>query len=298
MLITRGKKDIRITHGAVKDGYTDEIDQYRVVIFHDNTPGVFCGKQIYVASGNAMLINIGETAEFAGDKMTTVFFSPRFLAYSIDREEIERIALNGATDGFEGAGQILNMRAFFFRDIYKDGIVALRPDLYCRSVKYVDDMRIQMTEQPTVTWSCDARYNLFCLLQMLSLNRFRDPVLKPIEDTIAYIAIHFHENITLEKLSEISGINERDFRVIFRFVTGFTPGEYIREFRIKQACTALAYTDISLFSVARSNGFPSQAKLSAEVKRYKGMSPSEYRAHAVRSRKEYFARKNNKPKIS
>lgn len=288
MIITREKNSERRVYAGVRDGYVDEAHQYRVAIFHADSAGIFCGSPIFVTAGDAISLNIGETAEFESDDITTVAFSPSFLAYSLDREAIQRIALSEVPLMDYAEQEAFEMRAFFYRDVYENGLSKLHPNVYKAVCQQAKAMRRQLEGQTSIRWSCNARHSLFLLLDYVALNFVYDPKRPEINEVIDHIFLHFASSLTVGELADLAGMSENEFRAEFYASAGFLPLDYLRELRVKNACRDLAYTNIELLDIALQNGLQSQSNLSKEIRRAKGMPPLKYRNYAVASRKNYY----------
>ena len=94
----------------------------------------------------------------------------------------------------------------------------------------------------------------------------------------------FDENLTLIALSELVGVHPvhlaREFRRFYRS----TVGEYVRRRRVEIACRQISTTDSPLSEIALAAGFFDQSHFARTLKKFTGLSPSEYRA-AFRSRR-------------
>lgn len=59
--------------------------------------------------------------------------------------------------------------------------------------------------------------------------------------------------------------------------TGQSPKAYLSELRIRQACTLMKKSDISITAIAASVGFENSLYFSKVFKKIKGITPTEYR---------------------
>lgn len=98
--------------------------------------------------------------------------------------------------------------------------------------------------------------------------RYRDLIEADLADTFE-----------LSDLAEMAGVTR--FQVIrdFKRVAGMTPGQYLRDRRIR-AASALVKTGMPLAEIAASTGFADQSHLTRVFKAIKGMSPGAWRAAA------------------
>lgn len=92
-----------------------------------------------------------------------------------------------------------------------------------------------------------------------------------------WIDYNFTENITLQKLSEISNLSEKYICRIFKEYTSKTPINYINELRIDAACHEMISDKKSVTEAALACGFNDLSYFSKLFKRYKHISPYKYR---------------------
>ncbi len=100
---------------------------------------------------------------------------------------------------------------------------------------------------------------------------------KAITKTIRYIQEHFHTPITLEKLSEVSGLDKKYLCRIFKEYTSKTPITYVNELRIENACNEMTLNKKSITQAAFDSGFNDSSYFSKTFRAYKKMSPKEYK---------------------
>lgn len=95
-----------------------------------------------------------------------------------------------------------------------------------------------------------------------------------------YLDRHFTENITLDTLSEKSGMNK--YYLVHSFTKKYvrSPISYLNEKRIDESKKLLETTDYSIAEISRRIGFSSQSYFSQAFKKKTLMTPNEYR-HSV-----------------
>ena len=92
-----------------------------------------------------------------------------------------------------------------------------------------------------------------------------------------YINEHYHEKISLEEISKISGFSKFHFTRIFKQCMDVTFYEYLNQKRIERAEELLYTTNNSITDIALSSGFTSISAFNRAFKTMKKCSPSEYR---------------------
>lgn len=96
-----------------------------------------------------------------------------------------------------------------------------------------------------------------------------------------YIDAHFKETLTLDMLAEIARVNKFYLAHSFKEEYGVSPITYQLNRRIDEGCYLLQQTDMSLTQIARVLGFSSPSYFSQIFRKYKNLTPSEYRKMAL-----------------
>ena len=99
-----------------------------------------------------------------------------------------------------------------------------------------------------------------------------------LQNALDYIDAHFFEDISLERLAELSNVSKQHFCRVFRSRMNMRPMEYIARRRIAEARLLLCNTSDSIASVGARCGYPDPAYFGMVFRRYEGISPSEYRS--------------------
>lgn len=92
-----------------------------------------------------------------------------------------------------------------------------------------------------------------------------------------YINEHYAENITLDKLSELTYLNKYYLTHLFREYRGESPISYLINLRIKRAKFLLKTTNITIAQIAIATGFSSTSYFSQLFHKKVGESPNRYR---------------------
>ena len=96
-----------------------------------------------------------------------------------------------------------------------------------------------------------------------------------------YIEGHLDEPITLHALAKSAGYSPWHCARIFKELTGKTPFEYIRMYRLSKAAMELRDNDIKVVDVAMDFLFDSHEGFTRAFRRQFGMSPNEYKKMAA-----------------
>lgn len=91
-----------------------------------------------------------------------------------------------------------------------------------------------------------------------------------------WIELHYQEAITLAKLSEISGMNEKYLCRLFKVFTDHTPIDYVNRLRIECACQEMQNGHRTITEIAFDCGFNDLSYFSRTFKKHKGITPKEF----------------------
>jgi len=106
------------------------------------------------------------------------------------------------------------------------------------------------------------------------------PTITLLEIPINYIHANFSENLSLEKLSEISCISISALERRFKKHLGRTPSQYINEVRLREARRLVIETDIPISQIAFQCGFIDPSYFSKRFCKTYGKPPSKLRKKA------------------
>lgn len=97
------------------------------------------------------------------------------------------------------------------------------------------------------------------------------------KSVLSYIEDHYTGHIALEDLSRIAGMNSKYFCRFFREMSYRTPIDYLNYYRIECACEQLSATKNTIIEVALDCGFNDISYFIKTFRKYKGISPKQYR---------------------
>jgi AraC-like DNA-binding protein len=100
---------------------------------------------------------------------------------------------------------------------------------------------------------------------------------KLIAQAIAYIESHFNHEIHLRELARYVSLSPFHFSRIFRKYTGYSPYEYIINFRINYAKKLLRNTALSIKEISVASGFNSDTHFITTFKKHTNLTPKQFR---------------------
>ncbi len=98
-----------------------------------------------------------------------------------------------------------------------------------------------------------------------------------IKQLLEYIHKHYNESISLETLSSVANISQRECFRCFEKILHTTPIAYITKYRISTAISLLQNTALSITEIALSVGFNSSSYFSKVFREFMDITPLQYR---------------------
>lgn len=103
--------------------------------------------------------------------------------------------------------------------------------------------------------------------------------IRQIKTVLEFIESHYSEVVTLETLAQVAGMNPKYFCRMFRSITNYSPMDYVNFYRIEQASDLLIGSELSITAVGMECGYLESSYFTKVFRRYKNMSPREFRIH-------------------
>lgn len=98
-----------------------------------------------------------------------------------------------------------------------------------------------------------------------------------LQTAITYMNYHYPYSVSIDDVAAFAGISRSHLYRIFMSHTGQSPKAYLSALRIRQACTLMKKSDISIAAIANSVGFENSLYFSKVFKKLKGVTPTQYR---------------------
>lgn len=97
------------------------------------------------------------------------------------------------------------------------------------------------------------------------------------EFVVAYINLHYEEELCLESMAEITETSSKYFSNFFKKAVGVNFVEYLNKVRMQHAKELLRMTKFTVSDVGTKVGFSNLSTFTSTFKKYTGGTPSEYR---------------------
>ena len=99
-----------------------------------------------------------------------------------------------------------------------------------------------------------------------------------IKSVLDHIETHYGDPLRLDTLAQVAGMNPKYFCRMFRSITNHSPMDYVNFYRIERAAYLLLATVLPVTTVGLECGFAETSYFTKVFRKYKGMSPREYRS--------------------
>lgn len=93
-----------------------------------------------------------------------------------------------------------------------------------------------------------------------------------------YIFNHLYEELSLDKLAEVAGLNGSYLSQLFKKETGIAVSDYIQRERIEEAKRLMEYSGVTLSDIATRLHFNDQSYFTKVFKKYTGTTPRQFRS--------------------
>ena len=111
-------------------------------------------------------------------------------------------------------------------------------------------------------------------LKLTPTNELREFYIK---EAMSFIEHNFQNNISVEEIAHVCGLNRSYFGKIFKQTLGKSPQEFLLIYRMMKATELLMLTDLSIGDVGLAVGYENQLHFSRAFKKIYEVSPREWR---------------------
>lgn len=108
--------------------------------------------------------------------------------------------------------------------------------------------------------------------------RKTDPIdSRRMKQMMNYVHDHFRDKIYLEEIASSAGISPRECARCFKRQIGYTPMDYLNQYRVRMAADELRMSDKPISLIGEECGFASDSYFGKTFRQYMECSPREYR---------------------
>lgn len=235
----------------------------------------YTNRLYYVYGGSAFFLNHGIEYKL---RENNIYFFPYNIGFKIRQDKDDR--LNHMYFDFMAVPPVISDRFFEYNvmentEIYHalKAIDLIMDNLYEKKtgkrVVHIDD--VDSWYNNTIMYFFKGLFALLC-------NELKiEPIINgQLNKVLEYIYNNYKDNISVETLASIAGLNTSYFIRIFKKTMKMTPHQFLKMHRLNVALTMLN-RDMSIQEIAESIGFENASSLTHALKKNMGVSPTQYR---------------------
>lgn len=102
-----------------------------------------------------------------------------------------------------------------------------------------------------------------------------------IHEAISFIEQNFQNNISVEDIADVCGLNRSYFGKIFKEAVGKSPQDFLLNYRMVKAAELLQLTKLSVGDISNAVGYDNQLHFSRAFKNIYGSSPKNWRTEQL-----------------
>ena len=102
-----------------------------------------------------------------------------------------------------------------------------------------------------------------------------------IHEALEFIEHNFQNDISVEDIADVCGLNRSYFGKIFKEAVGKTPQEFLLSYRMVKAAELLKLTKLSVGDISSAVGYDNQLHFSRAFKIIYGVSPKKWRTEQI-----------------
>lgn len=99
-----------------------------------------------------------------------------------------------------------------------------------------------------------------------------------VKKMLDFVSLHYAERIGVPEIAAAAFASERECHRTFKSQLGVSPAQYLRDYRVQQACRLLAHTTRPMAQVAEQSGLGTPSHFGQVFREAMDCTPSEYRA--------------------
>lgn len=222
------------------------------------------GTLMTLQTGNVVCINPGQLHGFRGlttDAQCDIFIFPLHHLLFLQEDHDQRRFLRSLAEGQLGFPLFLSAYPKTQQVLFQiTELQKKKPLAYELSTKaFLVQLIVLLVQSDALIPLRPAKHNDIC------------------KEILTYIRLHYAEKLTVPDIASAIGISPTYFSTFFRqhFFQHFS--DYLRRYRIEQACVLLTGSSVSITDIALATGFCSGSHFIRQFRTVMGMTPFAYR---------------------
>ncbi len=118
---------------------------------------------------------------------------------------------------------------------------------------------------------------IYDLLENTNLNTSASKEQGTVDRVIKFIRDNYKKDITIKDMARVVHVSPDHLIRVFKKETGFTPYNYLKNYRLLKACDLLSFTNMSVKQISMEIGYKSESSFISQFKSFKSAAPGEYR---------------------
>lgn len=161
------------------------------------------------------------------------------------------------------------------------------PVMTVKNLKVMKHYIDKILEQTLISYVSELKRNAYLLLLFSEIvnerqacseyNSKAHPGEIYVKNAINYIFSHYMENIKIEEISSVIGINRSYLSSSFKSIAGCSPKQFLLKVRLEKAQALLRETYLPISAISEKVGYTDHLAFSKMFKLNTGMSPRKYR---------------------
>lgn len=266
-------------------------ERFRLVLITSGSATLLINdRTISVSAPMTLCLSIKDSVKLLNKRKfaaKSFMFAPKFLNKKLSFEAIDEDNFKNWHDKHDS--NILQV--FVNHNDNFSGELNIPASMYLTINQWFGIIGTETFAQSDKSWTCRIRRYIIQILYLLE-DLYRDLVQSDFKQqdelgdnhvkiALEYIHANYNQDISLDTLCKISGLNRTSLNRRFKERTGATMINYLINHRIKIACEALITTELPLNEIAESCGFMYDSYFSKQFSKRVGVSPAEYRKNAM-----------------
>jgi len=248
-------------HFLCNPGYMTERTDYNTMLLVYTLDGKgylsYRGQVYCLEKGDGFLIDCNEYHYYATDKQVLWEFKWIHFNGCESRSYFERIYGNSGPVFKLFPNSIILKNIDEIHGMIKDGNKKIDIISSCRIVEILTEILLASTNE----------------------SQESSEIPSPVKEAIAKMEKHFNQEINLNSLAQDVGVSKYHLSRLFKKHTGYSPYEYLLNYRLSQAKSLLKSTEIPVYEISQLVGFENTSHFISLFRKNEGITPLRFRKY-------------------